>query len=221
MANPNVEHIITKDGSSTLYSPGFHEHYHSIHGAIRESMHVFIQSGLDLLEDKSEIRLLEMGFGTGLNALLTYFCKGNRHIHYTGIEAYPLSVEQVMNLNYPKESGFDGAETIFRKMHEAEWNLPVSIGEGFTLEKVHTQLQNFESEKAFDLVYFDAFAPTSQPELWEDAILAKIYEMLSHGGIFVTYSAKSSVRRSLIAAGFGVEKIPGPPGKREMLRGRK
>lgn len=221
MAKPTVEHIITKDGSSTLYSPGFDEHYHSVHGAIQESMHVFIRSGLDLLRDKACVKILEMGFGTGLNALLTYFCAGNQQIDYSALEAYPLVYEQVELLNYPAESKFPDASGVFRLIHEAEWGHPAVISEKFTLEKIHIRLEEFRTEKKFDLIYFDAFAPTSQPELWEDVILAGIYQMVSPGGIFVTYSAKSSVRRGLISAGFVVEKIPGPPGKREMLRGRK
>ncbi|MDX2250069.1 MAG: tRNA (5-methylaminomethyl-2-thiouridine)(34)-methyltransferase MnmD [Bacteroidia bacterium] len=221
MAKPTVEHIITKDGSSTLYSPGFDEHYHSVHGAIQESMHVFIRSGLDLLKDREEIKLLEMGFGTGLNVLLTYFCAGNLRIDYTTLEAYPLSEEQICSLNYPEATGFAGAKEVFQKVHEAPWDCKAVIRETFNLEKVHTRIEDYQTEKKFDLVYYDAFAPTSQPELWEDAMLAKIYEWVRPGGIFVTYSAKSSVRRGLIAAGFVVEKIPGPPGKREMLRGRR
>ncbi|MEZ4775727.1 MAG: tRNA (5-methylaminomethyl-2-thiouridine)(34)-methyltransferase MnmD [Bacteroidia bacterium] len=221
MAKPTVEHIITKDGSSTLYSPGFDEHYHSVHGAIQESMHVFIRSGLDLFKARDAVAILEMGFGTGLNALLSYFCAGSQRIDYTALEAYPLLYEQVQQLNYPAESKFPHAPEVFRKLHEAEWGSPVMVCERFTLEKIHIRLEEFQTDKKFDLIYFDAFAPTSQPELWEDAILAGIYKMLTPGGIFVTYSAKSSVRRGLIAAGFTVEKIPGPPGKREMLRGRK
>lgn len=218
MTKPVVEHIITRDGSSTLYAPGFDEHYHSVHGAIQESMHVFIGSGLNILEDRTSVSIFEMGFGTGLNALLTYLYANGKHIHYTGIEAFPLSVEQVKEVNYPAETGHADATRIFLQLHQAAWEEDVVMSDFFTLHKIQGRLEEFNSDRKFDLVYFDAFGPNSQPELWEEPILEKIYHFLNPGAVFVTYSAKSSVRRGLLKAGFQVEKIPGPPGKREMLR---
>ncbi len=214
-----VQHIITKDGSSTLYSPRFNEHYHSVHGAIQESMHVFIQMGLAAVSpERQSINLLEMGFGTGLNAFLTLIHSESRHIHYTGVECYPVSMDLVQTLNYPAELDKPEYATLFQQMHESVWNESHLLRPGFELFKFQGPLQEFTSERQFDLIYYDAFAPNAQPELWEDEVWVKLYGSMNSGGIFVTYSAKSSVRRGLLAAGFLVEKLPGPPGKREMLR---
>jgi tRNA U34 5-methylaminomethyl-2-thiouridine-forming methyltransferase MnmC len=222
MAELQVEHIITKDGSSTLYSPRFNEHYHSVHGAIQESMHVFIRMGLEAIRPfKKEVSILEMGFGTGLNALLTLLYAQDLRIQYTGIESDPVPLPLVQTLNYPEELKMPEAQEPFLLMHQVEWNQPVVINEQFVLAKCHCKLQEFEASQPFDLVYFDAFAPNAQPELWEDEIWVKLYDLMADGGVFVTYSAKSSVRRGLQSAGFDVEKLPGPPGKREMLRAQK
>ena len=216
---PAVRHIITSDGSSTLFSPVFDQHYHSVHGAIQESMHVFIQAGLQALpQDLQEVRVFEMGFGTGLNALLTCMHREGRSIHYVAIEAYPISPEQANELNYISQLPSEETTTRFAPLHTAEWEQAVEIEAGFVLEKRQVELHAFSAEQGFDVIYFDAFAPTSQPDLWTDEVMEKMAGMLNPGGLFVTYSAKSSVRRGLQQAGLEVEKIPGPPGKREMLR---
>ncbi|MEL7529930.1 MAG: tRNA (5-methylaminomethyl-2-thiouridine)(34)-methyltransferase MnmD [Bacteroidota bacterium] len=219
MPASEIKHIITNDGSSTLYSPQYDEHYHSVHGAIQESMHVFIRMGLDALPlERKEIRILEMGFGTGLNALLSLLHRKDRKVHYTGLEAIPVASEMAAALNYPDKLGEPALKTPFMALHEAIWEEPSIISPGFSLVKHHTRLEIFQAEEGFDLIYFDAFAPNSQPELWTEDIMRRMYRMMRPGGIFVTYSAKSSVRRGLQSAGFRVEKLPGPPGKREMLR---
>ena len=216
-----TQHFITKDGSSTLYSEQFDEHYHSVHGALQESMHVFIESGLHALPaEKSRVSILEMGLGTGLNALLTYLHKGNREVRYMALEAYPISAKMVDTLNYTEETGQRDAAHVFRKIHEMPWESWQNLGPDFDLFKHQTKLEAFSPKNRFDLVYFDAFAPNTQPELWTAEIFSKIYEILNPDAILVTYSAKGSVRRAMQSAGFTVEKIPGPPGKREMLRAR-
>ncbi|MDW3649680.1 MAG: tRNA (5-methylaminomethyl-2-thiouridine)(34)-methyltransferase MnmD [Bacteroidia bacterium] len=211
-----IRHVISKDGSSTLYAPRFDEHYHSIHGAIQESMHVFINAGLRALE-KEELRLLEMGLGTGLNAVLTAIHMDDRKIQYTGIEAFPVAEDLLTQLNYPKELGGD-AETIFKKLHAMPWNEKGELIPAFVLEKIQGKLEEFDPESSYDLVYFDAFAPSAQLELWSLDIFQKMFGLMNPGAVLVTYCAKGDVRRAMIAAGFRVEKIPGPPGKREMLR---
>jgi len=211
-----IRHVISKDGSSTLFAPHFDEHYHSIHGAIQESMHVFIDAGLRAL-GKEEVRILEMGLGTGLNAVLTALHKEGRTIHYSGIEAFPVADNLLEQLNYPAELGED-AEAIFKQLHDMPWNKAGELIPSFILEKLHTSLEEFESDTSYDLVYFDAFAPSAQLELWSLEIFQKMFGLMSSGAVLVTYCAKGDVRRAMIAAGFRVEKIPGPPGKREMLR---
>lgn len=211
-----IRHVISKDGSSTLYTPRFDEHYHSIHGAIQESMHVFINAGLRALE-KEELHLLEMGLGTGLNAVLTAIHMDDRKIQYTGIEAFPVAEDLLAQLNYPIELGGD-AEAIFKKLHAMPWNEKEELIPAFVLEKIHGRLEEFDPESSYDLVYFDAFAPSAQLELWSLDIFQKMFGLMNPGAVLVTYCAKGDVRRAMIAAGFRVEKIPGPPGKREMLR---
>ncbi|MEM7374672.1 MAG: tRNA (5-methylaminomethyl-2-thiouridine)(34)-methyltransferase MnmD [Bacteroidota bacterium] len=220
--SPTAQHIITSDGSSTLFSSVFNQHYHSIHGAVQESMHVFIQAGLrELPTQLTDIRIFEMGFGTGLNALLSCMHKESFSIQYTSIEAYPISEEQVAKLNYPSILSQPDLQQLFQDLHELPWGITRKIREGFSLSKHHTKLQDFSPDEGFDLIYFDAFGPSAQPELWTDDVMTQMAAFLKTGGIFVTYSAKSSVRKGLIRAGLEVEKIPGPPGKREMLRAKK
>ncbi|MEO0469560.1 MAG: tRNA (5-methylaminomethyl-2-thiouridine)(34)-methyltransferase MnmD [Bacteroidota bacterium] len=221
MEKSKTEHKLTEDGSSTLYAEKYQQHYHSIHGAVQESMHVFIQSGLDQMDSATpELRIFEMGFGTGLNALLSILYTNHFNLHYTAIEAEPLPEEVIATLNYPECIEKNGAQEFFPKIHAAPWNEKVKIDPIFHLHKIEGKLEDFETEERFDLIYFDAFAPNAQPELWDEAIIQKMFTICRPGAIFVTYSAKSNVRRAMIAAGFEVEKIPGPPGKREMLRGR-
>ncbi|MEL6255965.1 MAG: tRNA (5-methylaminomethyl-2-thiouridine)(34)-methyltransferase MnmD [Bacteroidota bacterium] len=214
--NKEIKHVISKDGSSTLFAPHFDEHYHSIHGAIQESMHVFIEAGLRA-QKKQDIRIFEMGLGTGLNAVLTAIHMEERRIHYTGIEAFPVADDLLAQLNYTKELG-EEAEMIFKKLHALPWEEIGELLPSFSLEKVRITLEKFSSESAYDLIYFDAFAPSAQLELWSLEIFQKMFRLMNAGAVLVTYCAKGDVRRAMIAAGLRVEKIPGPPGKREMLR---
>ncbi len=216
----SVRAILTEDGSSSLFHIGLNETYHSIHGAIQESRHVFIENGLEALlqKKKKEIAILEVGFGTGLNALLTLLRTKSEgvQITYTAIEAYPLSLETLSLLNY---STVLEATIDFQKIHHCEWNVLAQISENFMLEKLHKKIYDVVFEKqSFDLIYFDAFAPSKQPEMWEPSILEKVVEAMKPNGTFVTYSSKGQLKRDLISLGLSVEKLPGPPGKREMIR---
>lgn len=219
MEIPVARHVLTRDGSSTLYVERFDEHYHSIHGALQESMHVFIRNGLEYkLQTHSSISVLEVGFGTGLNALLTYLYSQHAHVHYTGIEAYPLSSDQLAWLNYPSMLEQEGVKEAFYQLHQLSWNEKHQIDFRFEFTKYEILLQDYQPAQLFDLIYFDAFAPDSQPELWTLDIFRQMFRNCEHDGILVTYSAKGNVRRAMISAGFQVEKLPGPPGKREMIR---
>lgn len=215
---------MTDDGSHTLKVEGLNEHYHSIFGAVSESKHVFIEAGFRKAMEKGPIILsiLEVGFGTGLNALLSLLvdrAEGSL-INYYGLEAYPLEEKLWGKLNYPDIIDDNRAEELFYKLHQCKWGEPCEIQPGFILHKINHKLQDYQHKGKFiDLVYFDAFGPDVQAELWTPEIFERIAEMTSPGGILVTYSCKGSVRRALMAAGFAVEKIPGPVGKREMLRG--
>lgn len=217
--------IVTEDGSHTLKAEGLQEHYHSTFGAINESRHVFVEAGLlRVLENEAPaISILEVGFGTGLNALLTLLEKKSAgvEINYLAIEAYPLLEETWTRLNYADLLGEENTKTIFGRLHSSKWNEPALILPGFNLEKRNSKLESFTADESFDLVYFDAFSPEVQPELWTEGIFRNIYSMTKPGGILVTYSCKGSVKRALKAAGFDIEKLPGPKGKREMLRGVK
>ncbi|RFC54501.1 SAM-dependent methyltransferase [Brumimicrobium aurantiacum] len=215
--------ITTKDGSKSLYLPDLYENYHSDHGALQESMHVFIQSGWKEV-DLETVRVLEIGFGTGLNAIITLKAgiEDKKTVKYTGLEAFPVTVEEVDLLEYDQLEGIEDVQDEFKKMHAVNWDEDVEITDAFTLTKVKQKMEVFIPEKeGFDLVYFDAFGPRAQPFMWTNDVLQKMYDALSTNGVFVTYCAKGDVRRSLISLGFEVEKIPGPPGKREMLRARK
>lgn len=215
----------TKDGSNTLYVPELNEHYHSVHGALQESQHVFIKHGLEhVLNSKKDIKILEVGFGTGLNAILTYpFALAQKaFIQYDTLEKYPLTDEVVAQLHFEKVILNPELQDVFQQMHKAAWNEPVGLIPYFTLQKIHETLEEFVPPHAYyDLIYFDAFAPEKQPELWSDEMFKKLYKATRPGGILVTYCAKGSFKRSLKAAGFEVEALPGPPGKREMTRGLK
>ncbi len=217
----------TADGSHSIKLPEWEEHYHSKHGAIQEANHVFIKSGLNyyksIFPKKKNITVLEVGFGTGLNALLTalYAEKNKINIKYIGLEAYPVEEKEWSLLNYPKMLEEKNALSVYREIHKTAWEQEVEISENFELEKRKLFFQDFKQQNCADLIYFDAFGPRVQPELWMENIFINMFEALQENGILVTYSAKGSVRRTLQKIGFQVEKIPGPPGKREMLRGSK
>lgn len=210
---------ITNDGSSTLYVPELEEHYHSVKGALTESKHIFIEMGLHHATTPNP-HILEIGFGTGLNAFLTLLDadKNQRKIRYTGIERYPLSTECLHSLNYPSLICPERADDYYR-MHESAWDSPVEITPYFELLKQKADFTQMELPYGFDLVYFDAFAPEKQPEMWNQKLFDNLYNSLNPGGILTTYCAKGVVRRMLQTAGFHVERLPGPPqGKREILR---
>jgi len=215
--------IKTSDGSSSLYLPEWDENYHSKHGAIQEAYHVFIRSGLDLFPDEKEVSILEMGFGTGLNCMITFLESRRRRltIDYVGLEAYPLEVETVLALNHLEQLKAENSSDFYLQMLHAAWDCRLEIHKNFFLNKRVLMFENFDEKQNFDLVYFDAFGARVQPELWTETIFKKMYEALKENGILVTYAAKGSVRRAMQAVGFHVERLPGPPGKREMLRGRK
>jgi tRNA U34 5-methylaminomethyl-2-thiouridine-forming methyltransferase MnmC len=218
-----TEVIQTSEGSSSLYIPGLKEQYHSRHGAVQESEHVYIQAGMGECPMK-EMAIFEMGFGTGLNALLTFLRarKEGRFVHYDCIENSPLPFIQVDSLGYPEFLKLDKHEAkIFRTMHECKWDRVKKITHEFTLLKKEGSLENISFVHSYDLVYFDAFAPEVQPELWTEGIFRKLYHAINVNGILVTYCAKGEVRRCLQRSGFLVERLSGPPGKREMLRARK
>jgi tRNA U34 5-methylaminomethyl-2-thiouridine-forming methyltransferase MnmC len=212
---------ITADGSHTLYLEDLDETYHSKHGAIQEAMHVFIDAGLKSC-NKSNLNILEIGFGTGLNTFLTLQESTNTIINYTSLEAYPLKDTILSQLNYTKELNLDadGIEK-FNKLHKVEWGTYQEITPTFNLDKEKVELVNYKTTEKFDIIYFDAFGPNVQPEMWEKAIFENMYNVLNENGILVTYCAKGSVKRALKEVGFEVEPLPGPPGKREMTRARK
>jgi tRNA U34 5-methylaminomethyl-2-thiouridine-forming methyltransferase MnmC len=212
--------ITTADGSHSISLPDLSVTYHSIYGAIRESRHVFIEAGLRFTLDHLAIEILnifEMGLGTGLNAFLTAMeaIHLKRKIYYTAVEQFPLTPGEAISLNYPEILGH---ADLFNTIHYSKWNEPVTVNEYFILEKMNTDLLNFLPAEHFNLVYYDAFAPNAQPELWTKEIFEKLFFMLEPGGVLVTYCSKGDVRRAMIAAGFTIKKMPGPPGKREILR---
>lgn len=216
-----VEPKATGDGSFTLYNCELDEHYHSIHGAYTESMHVFIRSGLHVVWDRlKEVKVLEVGFGTGLNAWLTALeaDRTQKKIHYTGLEYHPLSQEVIIQLQLPRLQDHPDGQDLWQKIHDAEWNKPTALSPWFEIQKVELNWTEEQPEGLFDLIYYDAFAPNKQPEMWTPSLFEKSFQLLAKGGVWVTYTAKGSVRRGLQEAGFRVEKIPGPPGKREMLQ---
>ncbi|UHG91161.1 tRNA (5-methylaminomethyl-2-thiouridine)(34)-methyltransferase MnmD [Spirosoma oryzicola] len=215
----DVRLIITADGSHTAINNVLDKTYHSIHGAYQESQRVYIELGLlEALATFTDepLRIFEMGFGTGLNALLTareaeaY----KRPIHYTAIEAYPMSVEEAHQLNYDQLLG----TSYLTDLHESPWNVPVPINPFFTLTKLEGSLQTLQTDERFHLIYYDAFAPTAQPELWEPEIFRQMASLLLPGGLLTTYCSKSYVQRNMRSAGLLVEKHPGPPRKRDILR---
>ena len=215
--------IITKDGSHSISIPEMNVTYHSIHGAIQESKHVFIEAGLryasELFNRLGPLHILEVGFGTGLNALLTLIeaDKIKMDVYYSALEIYPLTQQEYNLLNYCEALNVS-LQNVFEQLHECVWEKEAHILPNFSLFKTNQSLLNFTTDQFYDLVYFDAFAPSSQPELWTKQVFEKLYAMMSSNGILVTYCSKGDVRRAMQSAGFAVEKIRGPVGKREMIR---
>jgi len=216
------EIIQTKDGSTSILLPDWNETYHSKFGAIQEAKHVFIKNGLSLFSGKS-VAILEIGFGTGLNTFITYLEAKNsgQNIDYTGVEAYPVSEEDALKMNYVSELEANSSEEIFVKMHQADWNERVELDSNFTLEKQNKKFQKISDEAKYDLIYFDAFGFRVQPELWSLEIFQIMFRSLKPNGVLVTYACRSSIKNAMKESGFEVEKLSGPPGKREMLRARK
>ena len=220
----------TADGSYTLYVPELDEHYHSVKGALTESQHIFIEMGLKH-SPASDPHILEIGLGTGLNAFLTLLSaeETRRKVHYTGIERYPLAEETLKQLDYPRLIGKQHEEDYYA-IHRAPWDTETEVSPWFTLHKIEDDFTRlFNSAEGsrpavprYDIIYFDAFAPEKQPEMWEQSLFDTLYKVLNDGGILTTYCAKGVVRRMLQTAGFTVERLPGPPGgKREILRATK
>jgi tRNA U34 5-methylaminomethyl-2-thiouridine-forming methyltransferase MnmC len=216
----DIQLITTSDGSHSLLNTSLNETYHSVHGAMQESKHVFIKNGLQFFSDKnskSPIRIFEMGFGTGLNAFLTklWADQNQREIHYTSLEMFPLGKNLFEQLNY---ADTDVNRKLFLKLHEAPWEQEVAF-QNFTLKKINGDLESIIfSPNSFDIIYYDAFAPSKQPKLWEISVLKKVVSWMGQDSVFVTYCAKGQLKRDLKMLGTTVETLPGPPGKKEMVR---
>ncbi len=207
---------ITADNSPTLYNREIGEHYRSVNGAVQESMHVFIKNGLNTVK-KENIKILETGFGTGLNAVLTLIEaeKNKQKIYYETIEKYPLSENIIDKLFCFIDSG---SNRILKQIHLTDWNKEVKITDFFTIKKIQADLLDFIPDKIFDIIYFDAFSPNKQPELWTTEIFRKIFNATSPQGILLTYSAKGTVKQALGNAGYTIKRLPGPPGKHHIIR---
>jgi len=215
------EIIITSDGSTSINLPELNEQYHSKKGAIQEAYHVFIRMGLDLFSDK--VAVLEIGFGTGLNAYITFLESERRNmiVEYTGVEAYPVIQEEIAGLNYVSQLDAEEHRQAFVDFHGTEWETKQAISDTFSLTKRKQFFNDIVDDNTHDLIYYDAFGSRVQPELWGEEIFAIMYKALKKDGVLVTYAAKGSARRAMEAVGFTVERLAGPPGKREMLRARK
>lgn len=213
------EIIQTSDGSTSIYLPELDETYHSRHGAIQEAKHVFIKNGLSLFSGKP-VSVLEIGFGTGLNAFITFLEaeKNQQKIEYVGVDAFPVSLEDAEKMNYPKSLEAEDFSDVFTKMHQMDWEISVPLSEHFELKKEQKKFQEINDSAKFDLIYFDAFGFRVQPELWSEAIFHSMFNALKQNGVLVTYACRSSIKNAMISNGFKVEKLAGPPGKREMLR---
>lgn len=211
---------LTDDGSYTVAIPQMNITYHSIRGALQESLHIYVVSGFQYALPNitnETISIFEVGFGTGLNALLTLqeAIKLKRKVYYHAVELFPLTMDEAMALHQDEQLGTGNLSI---QLHEGVWEEDVVINEYFTLHKTKKSLLDLSLNNQFDIIYFDAFAPTNQPELWTEAVFANLYAHLNPHGVLVTYSSKGSVRRAMKAAGFTVEKIPGPIGKAEIVR---
>lgn len=216
------EIILTKDGSSSIFLPEWNETYHSKFGAIQEANHVFIKNGLDVFQNK-EIAILEIGFGTGLNAFITLLEAEKRKmkINYVGVEAYPVTFEECQLMNYPTELKAVDKQDWFNKLHQTDWEKQQTISTYFSIIKRRQFFDSITDENVFDLIYFDAFGFDVQPELWSEDIFQKMFKALKANGILVTYACRTVIKNAMKAVGFTVEKLPGAPGKREMLRAKK
>lgn len=211
--------IQTNDGSSSIFVPELNENYHSTHGAWQEAIHVFLKKGLHEIS-KKEVSIFEVGFGTGLNAFLTYFeaLKTGQKISYASIEKYPVTEEEVKLLNYTSLSDNENGGEVLDKMHAVEWNTYSPIADHFSLCKIEDDLKSYSFNTSFDIVYFDAFAPNKQENMWTETVFRKLYDAMNPDSVLVTYCAKGSVRRTMQQVGFDVKRTDGPPGKREMLQ---
>lgn len=212
--------ITTQDGSHTLFNDEYNEVFHSRKGAIEESKHVFIKSGVDYFTQQ-EVKIFEVGFGTGLNALLTMLEAEKRqlNIHYETIELYPLPIETIKELNYTQQLGYEFCYGPYHSLHLCRWNEWHEIMKYFSFRKNNSSLLTFNPQpENYHLIYFDAFAPEHQPEMWTKEIFQKMFAALIPEGILVTYCSKVSVQRAMKEVGFTIEKLPGPQGRREMLR---
>jgi len=223
----NIRLIQTGDGSSSLLNIALNETYHSTHGAIQESNHVFIKNGLHFFIEKNQpasVSVFEVGFGTGLNALLTllFSAENNIQVDYTSIEAFPIDSKIASQLNYSSLLPANQTGDYFKLLHEIGWGKKIKVTNSFSLQKIRTTIQDFNFQgNQFDVIFFDAFAPAKQPEMWELTILEKVIRGLKQNGIFITYCAQGQLKRNLKSLGLSVESLPGPPGKREMVRGGK
>jgi len=220
--------ITTADGSKTIQIEEWNEQYHSVHGAIQEAKHVFIKEGLYHYcsansADSNVVSILEIGFGTGLNAFITLLeaDKLKTKIHYFGVEAYPVGIEEMNQLNYVEQLHAKNQDHLLKLMHESSWEVEQNISSFFTLTKQKKIFSDIKDINSYDIIYFDAFGSRVQPELWTETIFKKMYDALKINGVLVTYAAKGSVRRAMQTVGFEVERLQGPPGKREMLRASK
>lgn len=219
--------IVTKDGSHSVAVPEWKASYHSLYGALRESLHVYIESGLKHWFNQhttaSSCVIFEMGFGTGLNALLSVIeaTRLQRRLIYEAVEAFPLEDSITQQLNYCEALDAASWQPVFESLHLSDWNKPQEITDFFSFKKIHSSLADYTPAEPINIIFYDAFAPAAQPELWTKEVFENMLNMLAPDGILVTYCSKGDVRRALLAAGFSVEKIPGPPGKREMIRASK
>lgn len=216
------EVIITSDGSTSIHLPDWGESYHSKHGAIQEAYHVFIKNGLFLCKEES-VSVLEIGFGTGLNAFITLLEseKTNQNIDYVGVEGFPISAEEISQMNYASQLNVGSYVDFFKQMHATCWEDKHLISSHFQLTKRNQLFTEITDKNQFDVIYFDAFGYRVQPELWSAEIFLKMYNALNINGILVTYACRGPIKKAMIEAGFQIEKLAGPPGKREMLRGFK
>lgn len=219
----NIQEVfITADGSTSIHLPQYNESYHSKHGAIQEAYHVFIKNGFEKL-NLPLVNILEIGFGTGLNAFITYLeaFKTNKIISYTAVEAFPVPFDVVMQMNYVAQLNASAHKNTFEAMHLQEWEKFFAINPYFKLNKQQKYFEDINDFQEYDLIYFDAFGYRVQPELWSEAIFNKMYQALKPNGILVTYACRSVIKKAMEKVGFTVEKLPGAPGKREMIRATK